>query len=194
MIWMMRRVGLVGPERTTSPPQSVGAGIPRGRGIHRRWTDDLLLMTLSAPQLIKGLRARRRSAEALSGYRASGSLLPETARSATTSRRNRNNFAGRPRVSSPSADLLHQFLLLDQPAEILLVQPPPRERFHRALQLQQGEFVAASIRTPRAIFDLRAKPRDTGGQDTPMVVRHRLARDRRSLRASGTNPASHSSS
>ncbi len=41
-----------------------------------------------------------------------------------------------------AARLLHQALLLDEPAEILLVQPPPGQRLDRALQLQQGEALA----------------------------------------------------
>src|ERR1700733_7378902 len=74
-------------------------------------------------------------------------------------------------LSGHVSDLLHQVLLLDQPAKILLVQPPSGQRLHRALQLQQREAWRHQFEHHGAVFDLGAKPRDAGGKDTAGVVR-----------------------
>ena len=73
--------------------------------------------------------------------RESGSLVPTTARSASTPWRNRNSLAGRPTgVGGDCASFLNELLLLDQAAKILLVHQPACKRLNTALQLQQGEF------------------------------------------------------
>ena len=74
--------------------------------------------------------------------------------------------------------LLHEVLLLDQPAEVLLVQAPSGQRLHRVLQLEQREAGRHQFKHHRAVFDLGAQTRDPGGEDAAMVVSHRFALDR----------------
>lgn len=85
---------------------------------------------------------------------------------------------GRPSdgVGGHCASLFNEFLLLDEPAEVLLVDQPACERFNTALQLQQGELGRHQLEYHRAVFDLGAQPRDPGCEDAAMIRRHRLAR------------------
>ena len=103
------------------------------------------------------------------------------------------------RCPRPCRRSLDQILLLDQPPEILLVQPSPRQRLHGLLQLQQGELGRHQLEHDGPVLDLGAQPRDAGGQDATMVMTHGLAGqglapDRPRRAASGTRPASNSSS
>src|SRR5947209_4233865 len=50
------------------------------------------------------------------------------------------------------AGLLDQALLVDQAAEVLLVQRPAGQRLDRALQLQQGEFFGHQFEHDRTVF------------------------------------------
>ncbi len=107
--------------------------------------------------------------------RESGSLVPATARSA------RNGVAeaeqlGRPPdgIGGHCASFFNEFLLLDQPAEVLLVDQPACERLNTALQLQQGEFGRHQLEYHRTVFDLGAQPRDAGRENAAMIRRHRL--------------------
>src|SRR6516165_7518651 len=58
---------------------------------------------------------------------------------------------------------------------IMLVQPHPRQRLDRALQLQQGEGGRHQLENDRSIFDLAAQAANCGGEDPPVVGRHRYA-------------------
>ena len=62
-----------------------------------------------------------------------------------------------------------------QPAEILLVQMPPRDRFHGALQFSECEFGRQKFKHHRAVFQLGAQPRDRGGENAPVVEAHGYA-------------------
>ena len=100
------------------------------------------------------------------------------------------------RICGHCAGFLDQVLLLDQAAEILLVQPATGQRLDAALQLQQGEGRRHQFEHDRPIFDLGAQPRDAGGEDAAMIGRIGLRRRTRAVLcgarsiASGTSAAS----
>src|SRR5712675_1764975 len=62
-----------------------------------------------------------------------------------------------------------------QPAEILLVQMPPRNRFHGPLQFSECEFGRQKFKYHGAVFQFGAQPSHRGGQDSPVVEAHRYA-------------------
>src|SRR5882724_2143445 len=63
-----------------------------------------------------------------------------------------------------------------QPAEILLVQMPPRDRFHGPLQLGKCEFGRQKFKYHRTVFQFGAQPRNRGRQYSPVVETHRYAK------------------
>src|SRR6516164_2164860 len=81
-----------------------------------------------------------------------------------------------PGLGADPAGFLYQTLMLDEPAKILFVQPHPRQCFDRALQLQQRERRRHQLENDRSILDLAAQPTDRGGEDPPMIGRHRYAK------------------
>ncbi len=125
-------------------------------------------------------KARKaRSSRAVIMRRPARSRRPGAGRSSSTSRRKRTSRAGRPPVAALiAAGLLDQPLLLDEPAEILLVQPHAGQRLDRALQLQQGESGRHQLEDDRPVFDLAAQPADRGREDPAMVGCHMLRRKR----------------
>src|SRR6267154_41499 len=70
---------------------------------------------------------------------------------------------------------LDEALLLDEAAEILLVQPDTGERLDGALQLQQREGRRHQLEHDRPVFDLAAQAAERGRQDPAMIERHRDA-------------------
>ena len=78
-------------------------------------------------------------------------------------------------LGADPAGFLDQALLLDQAAEILLMQPHAGQRLDRALQLQQRKRRRHQLEYDRAIFDLAAQPADRGREDAAVVRRHRHA-------------------
>ena len=88
--------------------------------------------------------------------------------------------SGRPSagLDADPAGFLDQTLVLDEAAEILLVQPHPQKRLDGTLQLQQGERRRHQLEHHRAVFDFAAQPPDRGGQDAAMVGRHRRSEGR----------------
>src|SRR5207237_6344891 len=81
-------------------------------------------------------------------------------------------------AASRRADLagfLDKTLLLDQPAEILLVHSDAGERLDGPLQLQQREGRRHQLENHRPVFDLAAEAAERRGQDAAMVKRHRDA-------------------
>src|SRR6202048_280295 len=64
---------------------------------------------------------------------------------------------------------------LHQPAEILLVQMPPRDRFHGPLQFGEREFGRQKLKYHGTVFQFGAQPRDCRGQNSPVVEPHRYA-------------------
>src|SRR5712671_6179014 len=62
-----------------------------------------------------------------------------------------------------------------QPAEILLVQMPPRNRFHGVLQFSECEFGWQKFKYHGAVFQFGAQPSHRGGQNSPVVEVHRCA-------------------
>ena len=73
------------------------------------------------------------------------------------------------------AGLLDELLLLDEAAEIGLVQRKPGDRLDAALQLQEREDGRHQLEHDGIVFDLRPHPRDAGREDAAMVADHRQA-------------------
>src|SRR6516225_6210167 len=78
-------------------------------------------------------------------------------------------------LSADPAGLFDQTLVLDETPEILLVQPHSRQRLDGALQLQQGEGGRHQLENDWSILDLAAQAADCGGEDPPVIGRHRYA-------------------
>src|SRR5260221_2632230 len=78
-----------------------------------------------------------------------------------------------------AAGLFDQPLLIDQPAEVLLVKTLSGERFDGTLELKQREGWRHQLEDDRAIFDLRPQPGKAGGEDAAMIQHHWRARERR---------------
>src|SRR5207248_4574505 len=81
-------------------------------------------------------------------------------------------------AASRRADLagfLDKTLLLDQPAEILLVQSDAGERLDGPLQLQQREGRRHQLENHRPVFDLASQTPERRRQDPAMIERHRDA-------------------
>src|SRR5579864_5245027 len=72
---------------------------------------------------------------------------------------------------------LDQALLLDEAAEILLMELEAGEGLDRALQPQEREAFRHQLEDDRAIFDLGPQPCDRGREDAAMIMHHRLACD-----------------
>src|SRR5229473_6655033 len=62
--------------------------------------------------------------------------------------------------------------------EILLVQVPPRDRFHGALQFSKCEFGRQKFKDHGAVFQFGAQPPHRGRQDSPVVEAHRSTKRR----------------
>src|SRR6266480_1323489 len=62
-----------------------------------------------------------------------------------------------------------------QSAEILLVQMPPRDRFHGPLQFSECKFGRQKFKYHGAVFQFGAQPSHRGGQNSPVVEAHRYA-------------------
>src|SRR5688500_2265479 len=62
-----------------------------------------------------------------------------------------------------------------QPAEILLVQVTPRNRFDGSLQVSKCELAGQKFKYHRAVFQFCAQPRDRGRKNAPVIEPHRLA-------------------
>src|SRR5436190_11431620 len=73
------------------------------------------------------------------------------------------------------AGFLDQTQLLDEPTEILLVQPDTGERLDGALQLQEREGWRHQFEHDRPVLDLAAQAAERRRQDAAMVERHRDA-------------------
>ena len=86
---------------------------------------------------------------------------------------------GRPSPGCDLASFLNELLLLDQAAEILLVQQPPGKRLDAALQLQQREGLRHQFEDHGMVFDLGAQPGDAGRENAAVIDDHGLARARR---------------
>src|SRR5882672_2251421 len=63
-----------------------------------------------------------------------------------------------------------------QPAKILLVKMPSRDRFHGPLQLSKCEFGRQKFKYHRTVFQFGAQPRNRGRQYSPVVEAHRYAK------------------
>ncbi len=70
--------------------------------------------------------------------------------------------------------ILDEVLLLDEPAEVLLVDEQARQGLDAALQLKKGEGLRQHLENHRAVFDLGTQPGDAGGEDAAVVACHRL--------------------
>src|SRR5690606_5314594 len=68
---------------------------------------------------------------------------------------------------------LDQAALLDEPAEILLMEPQPDERLDRALQLRQREGLGQQLEHDRPIRELPAQSAERARRDAAVVVRER---------------------
>ncbi|MNL69761.1 hypothetical protein D3C87_1946630 [compost metagenome] len=68
---------------------------------------------------------------------------------------------------------LDQLLLVNQPAEIRLVQGQPGERLDGVLQLQKRKILRHQFEDDRAVFDLGAQTGNAGRQDTAVIGEHR---------------------
>ena len=82
-----------------------------------------------------------------------------------------------------------------QPAEILLVQMPPRDRLHGPLQFGECELGRQKFKHHRAVFQFGAQPRNRGGENAAVVEAHgdaergqRLARQCRRRGRRGAPP------
>src|SRR5206468_1982 len=70
------------------------------------------------------------------------------------------------------AGFLDETLLLDEPAEILLVQPDTGECLDGSLQLQEREGWRHELEYDRPVFDLAAQAAERRRQDAAVVERH----------------------
>ena len=67
---------------------------------------------------------------------------------------------------------------LHEPAEILFVQMPAGDCLDRALQIGERELRRHQLEHDRAVFHLRAQPRDGCCKNSPVVEWHRFAEGR----------------
>src|SRR5271166_4140005 len=75
-------------------------------------------------------------------------------------------------VRNGLAGFLDKLLLLDQSAEIRLVNVKPSNRLDAPLQLQQRENRRHKLEHDRVVFDLGAEPRNSGRKNSAMVGDH----------------------
>src|SRR5690606_1527888 len=73
------------------------------------------------------------------------------------------------------AGLLDQSLLLDETAEVRLVQADAGQSLDRLLELEEGEGGWHQFEDDRPVLDLAAQAADGGREDAAMVGPHRLA-------------------
>ena len=173
-----------------------------GRAARRHGLNALRATTRAATAMITDRRSKGKSNIDVSRPQARGwarqlqiqrrprTRRPGAGRSCSTSRRKRNSAAGRPPVcvditpvGSTSAPVLHQ------PAEILLVQMPARDRFHGVLQFRKCEFARQKFKDDRAVFQFGAQPRDGGGENPPVVEAHGDAERRQRAALQRRGPA-----
>src|SRR5690348_12359145 len=69
------------------------------------------------------------------------------------------------RPGGDRAGLFDQALLVDQPAEVLLVQASSGQRFDCALELQQGERLGHQLEDDRPVLDLGAQASDASSEN-----------------------------
>ena len=87
---------------------------------------------------------------------------------------------GRPaaRVRAHRACFFDEFLLLNQPPEILFVHEPTGKRLDATLELQQREDRLHQFEDDGAVFDLGAQPGDAGCKNATVISLHGPAEDR----------------
>jgi hypothetical protein len=71
---------------------------------------------------------------------------------------------------------LDEPLLLDQPAEILFVQPSPSKGFDRPLKLQERKAQRHELKQHWTVFDFGPQASYAGGKYAPMIERHRVTK------------------
>src|SRR5262249_24871208 len=121
------------------------------------------MIRTSKPPSMAGVRAGRASRSARARERQLGpghralkqDLAAEPDQLGRTAAGLRRNLAG----------VLDQALLIDQPAEILLVEPLSGERLDGALEGKQREALRHQLEDDGAVLDLGPQPRDAGRQD-----------------------------
>jgi hypothetical protein len=85
---------------------------------------------------------------------------------------------GRP-TGGPACNVacrLDEPLFLDQPAEILFVQPSSGESFERPLKLQERKAQRHELKQHWTVFDFGPQASYAGGKDAPMIERHRVTK------------------